>query len=586
MSLWRNKMSNPNTRCANTFIDALIAAGLKHVCLAPGSRHTPLVLALARHRGEIGLYSHLDERSAAFFALGLALGADEPAAVVCTSGSAAANVFPAIVEARQSRLPLIVLTADRPHELRASGANQTIDQIKLYGDYADYFYDAPLPEADAPAVAMRNLRTLAARAFAAAKNQQGVVHINFPFRKPFEPTENDAMEIDRSPTALFSSPPASGSAELAALLTDDLLNRRGIIYCGHGTCRSSAEWHATAPWLSRLSLLTGFPVLAEYSANLRPYASCNPYLSFIAAPAVDLSQAEVVIRFGAPPLGKPMQDFLADAELAYHIYCSRAGEWADDSHRVTHHLTVNPASVDAREWDGLERLTPPTTNWREQWLHVDRLARQVVAQAIDKGPYFGGAVLHDVVDLMPARGALFAGNSLPVRHLDQFGLPRGEPVMAYANRGASGIDGNVSTALGIGAARRGKPLVAVLGDITLYHDMNGLLAIKRCDVPLTIVLLNNGGGGIFQRLPIREFEPEFSDYFLTAHSLDFAHAAALYGLKYVRADDRASFRAAFGASVAGKASTLIEVRTDAAVDLMRRNELMAAARQKLSAANA
>ncbi len=583
MSLWRNKMPNPNTRCANTFIDALIAAGLKHVCLAPGSRHTPLVLALARHRGEIGLYSHLDERSAAFFALGLALGADEPAAVVCTSGSAAANVFPAIVEARQSRLPLIVLTADRPHELRASGANQTIDQIKLYGDYADYFYDAPLPEADAPAVAMRNLRTLAARAFATAKNQQGVVHINFPFRKPFEPTEDDALEIDRSPPALFSAPPASGSAELAALLTDDLLNRRGIIYFGHGSCRSESERARMRRWAAKLSAVSGYPILAEFTSNMRAANTVGAYECVMTSAALNCAQVEVLIRFGAPPLGKPMQDFLADTELAYHIYCSRAGEWADDSHRVTHHLTVNPASVDAREWDGLGRLTPPTTNWREQWLHADRLARQVVAQAIDKGAYFDGAVLYDVVDLMPARGALFAGNSLPVRHLDQFGQPRGEPVMAYANRGASGIDGNVSTALGIGAARRGKPLVAVLGDITLYHDMNGLLAIKRCDVPLTIVLLNNGGGGIFQRLPIREFEPEFSDYFLTAHSLDFAHAAALYGLKYVRADDRASFRAAFGASLLGKASTVIEVRTDAAVDLRRRNELMAAARQKLNA---
>ena len=184
-------MPNPNTVYANTFIDALIACGLRRVCLAPGSRHTPLVLALARHRQDIEIYSHLDERSAAFFALGLALGTGEPAAVVCTSGSAAANFFPAIVEAHQSRVPLIVLTADRPPELRASGANQTIDQIKLYGDYALWFYDAPLPEADPPPVALRNLRSLAARAYDIAASRLGVVHINFPFRKPLEPGADD-----------------------------------------------------------------------------------------------------------------------------------------------------------------------------------------------------------------------------------------------------------------------------------------------------------------------------------------------------------------------------------------------------------
>lgn len=577
-------MPNPNTIYANTFIDALIAAGLRHVCLAPGSRHTPLVLALARHREEIGLYSHLDERSAAFFALGLAIGADEPAAVVCTSGSAAANFFPAIVEAHQSRAPLIVLTADRPHELRASGANQTIDQIKLFGDYAEWFYDAPLPEADPPAVALRNLRTLAARAFAIATKRQGVVHINFPFRKPFEPSADDAQEIDRSPPALFSAPKASGSAELAALLKDDLLKRRGIIYCGHGTCRSNAERHATAPWLSRLSLSTGFPVIAEYTANLRPYASFNPYLSFMAAPAVDLSQVEVVIRFGAPPLGKPMQEFLADTELAYHIYCSRAGEWADDTHSVTHHLTIDPASVSQFDWDGF----PPERfqDWRSQLLKIEGAARKVIADEIDKGDYFDGAVLHDVVDLMPPDSTLFAGNSLPARHLDQFGDMARGPNFAYANRGASGIDGNVSTALGIGAARSRSPLVAVLGDITLYHDMNGLLAIRRCDVPLTIVLLNNGGGGIFQRLPIRAFEPAFSDYFVTAPGLDFARVAALYGLKYARADDSASFRRAFSESVGKRHSTLIEVRTDAVADLQRRNEIMTAVQQNLKAATA
>lgn len=575
-------MPNPNTLYANTFIDALIASGLRHVCIAPGSRHTPLVLALARHRDEIDLYSHLDERSAAFFALGLALGSNEPAAVVCTSGSAAANFFPAIVEAHQSRVPLLVLTADRPHELRASGANQTIDQIKLYGETVDWFVDAPLPAADAPPVALRHLSTLAARALNTCKRMRGVVHINFPFRKPFEPGADDAeaMAVNRPVTTKFMKARANCESGLAALLTDDLLARPGIIYFGHGSCRSEAERAAITPWAEGLSAITGYPIFAEFTSNLRHGKTIGAYESLIETNAERLSQAEVLIRFGSPPLAKNMQDFMQGNHLRYHIFCSRAGEWADDSHSLTHHLTVNPANVSLDEWDGWS-IRPPRDGWSQHWQAAERAARQVIAGQINTGKYFDGAVLHDVVDLMPAESALFVGNSLPVRHLDQFGPPREQPIFAYANRGASGIDGNVSTALGIGAARKSQPLVAVLGDITLYHDLNGLHAIKRCGVPATIVLLNNDGGGIFHRLPAREFEPHFSDYFITAHGLDFRHAAALYDLQYLRADDRNAFRAAFRESVGGSKSTLIEVRSDARADLRRRHEIMAAVRERL-----
>lgn len=574
-------MSNPNTLYANTFIDALIASGLRSVCIAPGSRHTPLVLALARHRDVIDLYSHLDERSAAFFALGLALGSDEPAAVVCTSGSAAANFYPAIIEAHQSRIPLIALTADRPRELRQSGANQTIDQIKLFGDFVDWFVDAPLP-ADPPPVALRHLSTLAARAFNTCKSKRGVVHINLPFRKPFEPSADDAvvMAVKKPVTTEFLRERANYQSGLSALLTDELLARPGIIYFGHGSCRSEAERAAITPWAERLSAITGYPIFAEFTSNMRRGYTIGAYESLIEANADRLSQAEVLVRFGSPPLARNMQDFMLGNQLRYHIFCSRAGEWADDSHSLTHHLTVNPAKVSVDEWDGWRRRSPPD-QWSRHWKAAERTARQVISDQINTGEYFDGAALHDVVDLMPADGALFVGNSLPVRHLDQFGPPPDKPIHAYANRGASGIDGNVSTALGIGAARRSQPLVAVLGDITLYHDLNGLLAIKRCRVPATIVLLNNEGGGIFHRLPARQFEPHFSDYFITAHGLDFRRAAALYDLQYIRADDRAAFRAAFRESLGASKSTLIEVRTDALADLKRRHEIMAALRERL-----
>lgn len=581
-------MPNANTLYANVFVDALVAAGLKRICLLPGSRHTPLILAFARHRGTIDITSHLDERSAAFFALGLAIARNEAVALVCTSGSAGANFFPAIIEARQSRLPLLVLSADRPPELRHSGANQTIDQIKLYGDAVAWFVDAPLPEAHPTPLVLRNLRTLAARAL--HKTAGGVVHINLPFRKPFEPDDDDAdiMNIDRSAPARISSANRADASALDDLLHSVALPKKGIIYFGHGSCRTSAEAVALTRWAARLSRRCGYPILAEYTSNMRNsglsadgvYEPLGAYESYLGSDACDFDSIEALIRFGAPPLSKAMGDLVAQANLERHIYCSRDGQWADDSHSITELIHFDPSAAAPMPY---AKDPPPMeeTAFRDRIHLAEKIAWNVIDEELAAGEFFDGAAVYDVVDLMPADGLIFAGNSLPLRHLDQFGKPSERSILAFANRGASGIDGNISTALGIGAAHRDRPLAAIVGDITFYHDMNGLLAISRCGLPVTIVLLNNGGGGIFQRLPIRQFEPVFSDYFITAHGLDFSHAARLYGLQYRRAHDRQTFRGAFGEAVAGRGSTLIEVGTDARYDLQRREQIMATARAEV-----
>jgi len=583
-------MPNSNTLYANIFVDALVAAGLKRVCLLPGSRHTPLILAFARHRDAIDIYSHLDERSAAFFALGLATASNEPAALVCTSGSAAANFFPAIIEARQSRTPLLVLSADRPPELRHSGANQTIDQVKLYGDAAAWFVDAALPEAGPPPLALRNLRTLAARAM--AKTTRGVVHINLPFRKPFEPDADDGddaevMNIDRGQPTRFLREKRSDASALDDLMRGETRAKRGIIYFGHGSCRSAVEARTLTRWAARASRLSGYPILAEYTSNMRNiglaagerYEPLGAYETYIGAAVPEFKSIEVLIRFGTPPLSKAMGDLVAGADLKHHIYCSRDGEWADDTHGITDLVHFDPLSAAPMPYAD----DPPATEtaFRDRIHRAEKIAWELIDKEMETGDYFDGAVVYDVVDLMPADGLIFAGNSLPVRQLDQFGKPGDRPILAFANRGASGIDGNISSALGIGAAYRDRPLAAIVGDITFYHDMNGLLAIRRCGVPVTIVVLNNAGGGIFHRLPIHRFEPAFSDYFITAHGLDFSHAAQLYGLAYRRADDRLAFRGAFSEAVAGRGSTLIEVRTDALNDLRRREGIMATIRAEV-----
>lgn len=580
--------SNRNIRDASIFVDELIRSGLKHVCLAPGSRHTPLVLAFAEQQDHIKVYSHLDERSMAFFALGLALALDEPVALVCTSGTAGANFYPAIIEAHQSRVPLIVMTADRPPELRHSGANQTIDQIKMFGDYALWFVDMGLPEADPPAVAIRNIRTTAARVVAKANGvRKGVVHINFPFRKPLEPTpvESDVLEIPPEAIQREDNQPytkmyrATYQPENDALITllDDISTQyeNGIIVCGTRTIRGTNPQETQT--VSTLSQYTGYPILADAISGLRfsPVPTISSYDTFLMRDT-GFPQPDVIIQLGNVPTSKWLNAHLAKFNPAYYLHIASDGEWANDAHQVTHFFSADLSTLGL----ALSKISQSSA-LSTQYFALEKTTWGTITDEIENGAYFDGAVVYDVVDLIPDESTLFVGNSLPVRHLDQFGKPQNKRIYTYANRGASGIDGNISTALGTGAARPDKPLVAIVGDVTFYHDMNGLLAVQRCGIPITIVLLNNNGGGIFHRLPIKDYDPEFTDYFVTPHGLDFSHAAKLYGLDYAHVTQREDFRAAFTESVMNRHSTIIEVQTDAQHDLERRAEIVEAVFQRI-----
>ena len=576
-------MTNRNIFYATTLVDELARAGLRFVCLAPGSRNTPLVLACARHPA-IKVFSHLDERSAAFFALGLALATDTPAAVVCTSGSAAANFFPAIVEAHQAGVPLLALTADRPHELRDSGANQTIDQVKMFGSFVRWSVDLALPEATPPPVVVRSLRTLAARAMAIAGGEPpGVVHLNLPFRPPLEPTPV-AGDITAPPdaaqprqagapythclTATRSGVPEAVIEQIATLLQQ---HERGLIVCGP-RC-PGGEFGAL---VSELAYRTGYPALVDGVSGIRfGYPGViGGYETFLFGEH-SFPPPDVVLRFGAVPTSKWLNQYLDTAAPSVVIHVRAGGVWADDSHRVSHFIAADESAF-------IRALLPHLKDRYGAWKQMFEEAEARVWSAVEAGianePYFDGAAVYDAVSLLPEGAALFVGNSLPVRHLDQFGKPGARRIRAFANRGASGIDGNISTALGIGAGRPDTPMAAIVGDITFYHDMNGLLAVRRCGVPITIVLLNNDGGGIFHRLPINRFEPEFTDYFVTPHGLHFAHAAKMYGLDYVQVRDREAFRRAFRESIEARAATIIELRTDARADLARRQALMRSAK--------
>ncbi|MFW6070538.1 MAG: 2-succinyl-5-enolpyruvyl-6-hydroxy-3-cyclohexene-1-carboxylic-acid synthase, partial [bacterium] len=557
---------NPATVWAETVVDELARGGLRAVCVAPGSRSTPLTLAFAAHP-DVRVYRHLDERSAGFFALGMALFTERPAAVLSTSGTATANFLPAVVEAKMSQAPLLVLTADRPPELRHSGANQTIDQVKLYGDQVLWAVDMPLPEPDADAVALRNLRTLAARALGVADGVvQGPVHLNFPFRKPFEPaaaTSPEAAAEDDGPfTRVERGVMVATEAQLARLAQLIDAHPRGLIVCGprSGVGRPMGDFPQAVAALSRRS---GYPILADALSGVRfgswvaQTVVCGGYETYLRGDGPDWEPPQVVLRFGAVPTSKWLNAYLEELSGAYFVHVRASGVWADDGHRTRTFLQADETRL-CREL--ATRIAPREESaWAARVAQTEARFWERLAPLMNEGPFFDGQAVADVLAQLPDGALLFAGNSLPVRHVDQYARPRAERLHVFANRGASGIDGNTSTALGIAAAS-GRPVTLLSGDVTFYHDLNGLLAAREQQLPLTAVVLNNDGGGIFRRLPVARFDPPFTDLFLTPHGLDFGAAADLYGLDYVRVSERAALLAAL--SEESRGPRVVEVVTD------------------------
>lgn len=577
---------NRNLLWAEIVVDELARSGLKAVCIAPGSRSTPLTLAFAAHPG-ITVYPHMDERSAAFFALGVALKTDQPVALVCTSGSATANFFPAIVEAHESQVPLIILTGDRPPELRDSGANQTIDQVKLYGSYALWSVDMALPEADPDPLLLRYLRTTAARAYATANGlRKGVVHLNMPFRKPLEPTavatdKTDVLpprEDDKPFTSIQRVNPPGHSDDFDFLGRVITQHERGIIICGPHTP------HDLPYWVCRLADIAGYPILADPLSGLRFSDNTNRatvdggYETFLNG--LPLASPDVVIRYGQVPTSQWLSNYLDRAQPMHYIQVSENGVWADDLHRTTKFVQCHAVDLCSYVAPTIDRDSE--TEWLEQWRDVEAANWAAVDQQL-QGDAFDAAFVADLLDVLPENAHLFVGNSLSIRHVDQFGKPSAKNLHIFGSRGASGIDGNVSTALGI-ASQTTEPLVLLVGDITFYHDMNGLFAVKNLDLSnVTIVLMNNDGGGIFNRLPISGYDPAFTDLFIMPHGLQFEHAAKLYGLSYTQTSDRAIFRQMLRDKIGSGTPSIIEVRTDYKHDERRRREVIAAVKQAIQA---
>ncbi|MDH5021343.1 2-succinyl-5-enolpyruvyl-6-hydroxy-3-cyclohexene-1-carboxylic-acid synthase [Halobacterium rubrum] len=571
---------NRNTLWADAVADELATAGVDAVCVCPGSRSTPLTVAVDAH-DDLTVYSHLDERSAAFFALGRGKRTGKPTAVVTTSGTATANLHPAVMEANQARVPLLVLTADRPPELRDSGANQTVDQQQLYGDAVRHYRDLPEPEADARK--LRSLRTGVCRAVGEATGSNpGPVHLNFPFRKPLEPVDvpGDVPETFAedhplaaegragSPFVDVAHATARPSDEVLAQLADAAsAAERGLLVAG------PEDGGLSAGAASALADATGFPLLADPLSDLRfgPHVADAPvvggYDGLLAGDA-DAPKPDFVVRFGASPTSKPLRKYLAASD-ARQVVVDPAGGWREAEFTASDLVVADPDETARVLAERVERAGDE--DWTTQWL--DREARYwETVSAFDPDALLEGEIASVVAADAPDPATVFVSNSMPVRDVDRFAEPHEDDLTVLGNRGASGIDGVVSSALGAGSATD-DPLVLLTGDLAYYHDSNGLLALERCGVDATVVLVNNDGGGIFHMLPIKAFDPPFTGQFKTPHGLDFEPTGDTYDLEFARAESVDGFRAAYRDSVGAAGTQVIEVATDAEASHRERERL-------------
>ncbi|MEO8604530.1 MAG: 2-succinyl-5-enolpyruvyl-6-hydroxy-3-cyclohexene-1-carboxylic-acid synthase [bacterium] len=539
------------------FVDALAEAGVREVCIAPGARSTPLTLVLAAHP-QLRCWSHIDERSAAFFALGVAKASRRPTAVVCTSGTAAANFFPAVIEAAQAQVPLLLLTADRPPELRDCGAFQAVDQLKLYGAHAKWFCEVADPAAD-----LAYFESLGQRAVAtAAATPAGPVHLNFPFREPL--TEDAAAprapRVTRPGVRVGRTAHLADEATLTELAAALSATPRGIIVCGPIDADAG-----TAAALARLAACCGYPLLADATAGLRDGAHdrsqlVTAYDALLRQPDVAAHLAPaLVLRIGSLPIAKSLLLWLRDG-AAEQIVVDPNGGWNDPLHRAARLVHADIAPL-AYALAARVRSTPDA-DWLAAWRGADGAARSALDDGVRRlDEPFEGAVVAALATCLPEGSTLVVGNSMARRDLESFWPGSRRAVRVLCNRGANGIDGFVSTALGVAAASRG-PTVALTGDLGFLHDLNGLLAARRDDVRAVFVVCNNDGGGIFSYLPQADSSAAFERFFRTPHGLDLRGGVEMYGCGFVRAASRQAFDAALDAALASDRCAVIEVPID------------------------
>jgi 2-succinyl-5-enolpyruvyl-6-hydroxy-3-cyclohexene-1-carboxylate synthase len=555
-------------------LDELARCGVEHAVACPGSRNAPILLSLAAE-SRIRTWSVLDERSAGFLALGIAKTSGRPVVLTCTSGTAAANFLPAIAEARESRVPLIVLTADRPPELREVGAGQSIDQVKLYGSAAKWFVEVGNLEPGRESAVHH--RALACRAWAtAAGGRPGVVHLNLPLREPLAPVEEELdaetwqgradgqpwVTLDEYPPSLVDPPDLA--EELAQV-------GRGAIVCGAG----GGEVRTSAAWVARL---LGWPLLAEPTSGAR----CGDhdrsqviahYDALLRAPAwAAAHRPELVLRIGDTPTSKSLRTLLSETR---QVLVDPYAGWHEPTRAAERVLVADPDALCREVGATLQRMPPPNRDWLDSWLGADALVPPALTAQPDP---FEPKVYAALAEALPDDALVWVSSSMPIRDVETFFPSTKKPIHFLSNRGANGIDGVVSSALGAAAASDGH-VYLLIGELALLHDVGALLAARRLGLELTIVCVNNGGGGIFDFLPVAEHADAeaYERLVATPSGIDLGQLAHGIGLRHVLGATPEELRAAIAEP------GLVEVRTDRALSVERHRELFKRVARELEA---
>ena len=536
-------MSDVQQAFAATFVDELAAQGVEFACVSPGSRSAPIAMALQRHP-RIKVLVQIDERCGSFFAVGLGKATGKPAVVLSTSGTAAAEFHAAVVEAFYSRTPLIVLTADRPPELLDVGANQAIDQQRLYGTAVRWFFDPGVP-VQLPNAA-RTWRRLAARAVAEAA--EGPVHLNLPFREPLVPPPGQIPVAESAPAqSITGGRRLPNQAQVASLASALQRAQRPLVVAGE-----MRDGDRLAPALKRLAV----PIIAEPTSQLRRAdagAVVESYEALLRAGWSLQHGPDLVIRIGGTPTSRVLNRWLA-AAAAPTFLIDPDSAWRDQDRVATNVMDCEAQPL-------LEALPPlDRVAWRDQWLSAGKRASAAIAATIVSTPLHEGHVVRALSARLPDPGQVFIGSSMPIRAADSF-WPLARPQQRFfGNRGASGIDGLVSSGLGVATGRDAVPTVLLLGDLSLYHDMNGLWALQRHGIRATLVVCDNNGGGVFSFLPQAVHQDVFEEIFATPLGLDLSQVARLYGLVYSPVSDRSGLEPAIADAIAAPTPTMVVVR--------------------------
>lgn len=549
------------------FLKTLLTEGVEHIVISPGSRSTPLTLAADAHPG-FKKHVILDERSAAFTALGIGKSTGYPAVLICTSGTAAANYYPGVIESRQAGVPLIVLTADRPPKLRDVGANQAVNQLNIYGSYPVWFHEIGEPNTDISDI--RRLQRAASQSVHYSYERRGPSHLNFAFRKPLEPTpafvkkianENES-ESEFSPNESFTA-----GKELSSSLSslEDQLHKaeRPIIIAG-----PEDPTFAFSSWTAEISSEFNIPVLAEAGSNIHcPRQQIDGFSAFLRHPdRLEELTPDLILRIGQQPVTKALHRYIIEHQDIPHYHLSNHPKLQDGQLATDHFYYGVPSQITPSSFKKRRK-------WWEAWKHAQQTTQDIYESIMTNSDMRDGDVIHRLIHILPDRWSLVLSNSFPVRDATLFGGDNFSSHNVYVNRGASGIDGITSTAIGI-AVGENKPALLLTGDLSVLHDTNGLLNASLLSVPLVIAIINNEGGSIFRMLPIAKHEGPFAKYFETPQNADFSSMADTYGITYQKIDTPADLESlAFDQFQDKPGLHFLEFQTNPALSMKQRRTL-------------